>query len=96
MHACFKLILFVFSSFILNKRVTYTKLGYLKLTLRELLCLIIREISQFTRQEQQSNIIFHAKSMCALSKGQTCIDIERYPTNLNLSWKILFFLYVYY
>jgi hypothetical protein len=96
MYACFKVILFLFSSFILNKRVTYTKLGYLKLMLHELLRLVIWAISQFTRQEKRSNIIFHARSMCALSKGQTCIDIERYPTNLNLSWKILLFLYVYY
>jgi hypothetical protein len=78
MHVWFKVILFVFSSFILNKRFTYTKLSILKMP-HELLPLVIRGISQFTCQEQRSNIIFHARSMSALSKGQTCIDIERYP-----------------
>jgi hypothetical protein len=77
MHACFKLILFVFSSFILNKRVTYTKRGYLKLTLHELLCLIIREYhnshvknNKVTSSSMQNpRVLFQKVRHVLISKG---------------------------
>jgi hypothetical protein len=81
----FRLVLLV-----LNKRVTYTKLGYLKLTLHELLCLIIREISQFTRQEQQSNIIFHAKSMLLFQKVRHVLISKGIPPTLTFPGKSFF------